>query len=182
MFRTIFKFFGIVDETQKCVLFDWGGTLAKPHLRHVFVGGTIKQKHDTLWSDTISTLDYLKSKGYLLGIVSNTKFKSNELKNALNTSGLMKYFDVQVYSSDPNMCLKSCSKIFQEAISQLNVLPENCYYIGDNYEADVEGSHSTGMKPILLNKNGHYISSDIDEFRVKPYRIIKSLKDLQHFL
>lgn len=49
---------------------------------------------------------------------------------------------------------KPDAKIFLEACRMASVSPSECWDIGDNLEADFQGSLSAGMKGIWLTRNG----------------------------
>jgi len=161
----------------KCILFDWGGTLAKPKMRDVFISGTPAEKRRTLWDDTIDTLNYLRTKDIKMGIISNTSFDTDDLRKALRDIDMDKYFDTQVYSSETGMCKKKCKYVFESVIDELGVKPQECIYVGDNYDKDVIGALRVGILPIHLNK---HMKEDIsyDKNGVLEIKHLDVLKDL----
>ncbi len=102
------------------VYFDWSKTLAVPKTRDIFIATSTLS---ILYPDTLSTLKYLKNKGYTLGLISNTHKNPEQFIEALSKSGLMPLFNA--LSSDPNLFPKACKKIFNYCLSQDNVSPEN---------------------------------------------------------
>jgi HAD superfamily hydrolase (TIGR01549 family) len=164
-------------RTIKCVLFDWGGTLAQSNKRNLFIAGDSYEKRNTLWIDTIDTLDYLRSKDIKMGIVSNTSYDTDELRKALHDADMDKYFDTQVYSSELGMCKKKCKQIFESVLEELDIEPSECIYVGDNYEKDVIGALRVGMIPIHFNRN---MNDDIDYDKngVVSIKYLNILKDL----
>jgi len=55
-------------------------------------------------------------------------------------------------SSDPNLCPKTCKKIFNYCLSEDKVSPEHAVMVGDNYQADVLGALRVGMNAIHVNR------------------------------
>ena len=45
--------------------------------------------------------------------------------------------------------------IFLLAASKFDVLPEDCYLVGDNLSTDIEGGNSVGMETIWIKFGGH---------------------------
>lgn len=166
-------------DTQhiKCVLFDWGGTLAKPNQRMKFLKGSPSEKLSTLWNDTIDTLQYLRMLNIKIGIISNTRHDSEELKKALRDVKMDIYFDIQVYSSEKGMCKKNCAHIFETTIEKLGVKPNECIYVGDNYQKDINGSLKVGILPIHLNKSFDD-KIGYDSNGILTIKNLKELKDL----
>jgi FMN phosphatase YigB (HAD superfamily) len=77
--------------------------------------------------------------------------------------------------------VKPDKKIFQVAMDELQLGPEQCVYVGDNYAWDVVGSHNAGMKPVWLT-GGCQVNiscgdADGGSLAVEPLRIGK-LTDL----
>lgn len=105
--------------------------------------------------DTLITIPRL-SKSYVLGIVSNTHYK-NIVPDILSTSGLKQYFDAVILSVETKR-RKPCKSIFQNAMDILNMKPEDCCFVGDNYNEDIIGAENVGMKAVQIcrrNKEKH---------------------------
>lgn len=131
--------------------FDWSKTLAIPKTRDIFIATSTLS---ILYPDTLSTLNYLKNKGYTLGIISNTHKNPEQFIEALSRSGIMQLFNGTIaLSSDPNLCPKACKKIFNYCLSEDKVSPENAVMVGDNYQADVLGALRVGMNAGHVNRD-----------------------------
>jgi HAD superfamily hydrolase (TIGR01509 family) len=108
-----------------------------------------EQRH--LWcsvpESTRTALARLKAAGLLLGVVSNSEGRVEE---ALEAAGLRDYFDVVVDSGVLGI-EKPDPRIFQAALQQLRVAPEEALYVGDLYEVDVLGAQSAGMEAVLIS-------------------------------
>jgi len=162
----------------RAVLFDLGDTLVAEES----VGG----KH--LWEVTLQKLPYLdevladlKSRGYKLGVITNTVTSREEhVRIALQRIDVEKYFDVIVTSVDVGFN-KPDERIFQAALKVLKVKPEEAAMVGNRISADIVGGNRIGMKTILYKWNERYpekISSPEEE----PTRTITSLIELPRVL
>ncbi len=100
--------------------------------------------------DTVETLRRLK--GYKKGVVTNGTIKQQNEK--LDILGIREYFDCVIISEEFGIT-KPDKRLFMKACEQLDCRPEDCYFIGDLWDADVVGSSNAGMKPVWLNTYGH---------------------------
>lgn len=64
--------------------------------------------------------------------------------------GLSEYFS-SIIVSDVAGLRKPQVEIFNLACQQLDVLPEQCVFVGDNEIADIQGAKNAGMKTILFD-------------------------------
>lgn len=86
-----------------------------------------------------------------LGIISNGAREQQIGK--LQRADLLRYFSVLVFSEDVGQG-KPHAGIFLEACRCAGDDPAECVHIGDDIVADVEGSHSFGIRPIWLDRHG----------------------------
>lgn len=169
------------------ILFDWGGTLGISKTRPTFLYNTSMPKRcKTLQPKLIKTLQYLKSRGYKLGIISNTKHSAYIMKKSLIETGLIKYFDdIFVYSSDYGMCRKPCGKIFKKAIAIIHknhpwINKNNILYVGNDYEKDVLGANPY-MRTAFLT-NGDIIEEWKAKIHGKHDCLLNKISDLVKYL
>ena len=101
------------------------------------------------YEDAAPCLETLAGKP--LGVISNGAREQQIGK--LQRAGLLKYFSVLVFSEDVGLG-KPHRSIFLEACRCAGDAPSECVHIGDDVVADVEGSHSSGMRPIWLDRQG----------------------------
>lgn len=114
------------------------------------------EPEDWVPPDVPDTLQALISFGYHLGVVSN---RSQTYQQQLADLRLDQYFKCVVAAGEVNSW-KPDTIIFQHALSELGVLPEDTIYVGDNYYADVVGSRRAGIQPILLDPQGIFPDAD----------------------
>lgn len=103
-----------------------------------------------LFPETMSTLIYLKSKGYHLGVISNgVTIKQWE---KLIRLGLHHFFDEVVTSQEAGV-EKPDERIFQLALDRMGCKAEKSVMIGNKFSDDISGAINIGMSTILVNSN-----------------------------
>jgi len=105
-----------------------------------------------LFDDVAPALTDLKSKGVILGLISNVE---QDMTETMTRLGLPSWLEVVVTSQDAGAG-KPRPEIFQEALRRAGVQPSEAIYIGDQYRVDVIGASGAGMKGILLDRNDYY--------------------------
>ena len=109
-------------------------------------------------------LSCLKSQGYKIGLISNCSSSIPQIVKRLPFASLI---DVSVYSSLVGM-QKPDPRIYQLAVEQLVVEPEDCLYIGDGDSQELTGASKVGMQPVLLrlsnedNTDVHRVDTERD--------------------
>ena len=130
-----------------------------------FSGG----KHWALYPDTLPVIQELKSKGYELGIISNF---DTRLFSVIKDLDIREYFDTITISSLAQAA-KPAKQIFEYALSQHVVEPEEALHIGDHVTEDLEGAQKANLKALL-------ISRDVGE--VPEAECIRNLSELPSIL
>lgn len=100
------------------------------------------------YPETIEVLEYVKSKGYKIGIISDT-FPS--LENSLRYIGLSKYIDSYTSSALVG-AMKPDLRIFKAALDSLNVSAEDSFYI-DDYKPEADGAREVGFTSFHLDRS-----------------------------
>jgi len=117
------------------------------------LGGMIKAKMDlVLYEDALPTIDALKKRGLTVGLISNIE---RNMSGTLDSLGLTKRLDTVVTSLDAG-ATKPHPEIFQFALKKTSTLPAEAVYIGDQYQVDVVGAKSAGLKGILLDRDSQH--------------------------
>ena len=135
--------------------------------------GTEYRPESIVPDEVRSTLDALKQAGYILAVLSN---RNDSFVDLLNEHKIGEFFDfsiaageVQVWKPDPGL--------FEHALKRAGVSAQQAIYVGDNYFADVVGSRSAGLTPVLLDPLG--IFPEADCLIIKTFDELKSiLKDI----
>jgi len=116
-----------------------------------------------LFDDVIPSLESLKDQR--LGIITNGD--SVQQRQKLKKLGISEYFQVVMVSGDIGIS-KPNPEIFIQACKIAKVHPTECFYIGDNIEADTLACEKINMRGIWLNRKNNESYS----------RTIKSLYEL----
>jgi HAD superfamily hydrolase (TIGR01509 family) len=127
--------------------------------------------------DAASTLSKLSQAGWRQAIVTNRPWPAEILNRRLRESGLTNVFEALVTSADVGV-RKPHALVFETALRDLGVNPEDTVLVGDSYEIDIVPAAVLGMTPVLkLNEREpdpaftlarHQISSLADLFRLPP--------------
>ena len=105
-----------------------------------------------LYHDVIPTLNALRELNFKLGLISNMDKLGSEILDEFNLSS---YVDVCVTSKEAKV-EKPNSKIFDLALSKLNVDARSSIYIGDQILSDIEGAKNSKMLPILIDRESSH--------------------------
>ena len=123
----------------------------------------------------IDLLVRLKGKGHKLGIVSDGTI--DEQIYTLSEIGIIGFFDTIIISEAIGVN-KPNPRIFEAAIKDLAIEPENIFIIGDDLKKDIIGGKECGLKTIWVTEAAHReVPDDYDEYinimidRVQIYTI-----------
>ena len=105
----------------------------------------------SVFPETHFVLSELRRKGYELGIISNN---TDEIIDRMRGLDLAEYFGTITYSQEAGS-EKPDPATFKLALSRTGKLPSECLHIGDSFEQDVVGAVSSGIQPILLDRQSH---------------------------
>ena len=172
---------------QDCILWDQFGNVTRPYIvdrvekkYNVSLGEfdaiqwwlDNQGKYVYRFPETIDVLDYLKEK-YVLGLVTNGTVRGQNEK--VDAAELRDYFSVIIISNEHEM-RKPDQRLFEMALKELNVRPEEAVYVGDTYSNDIYGAWRAGIKPIWLKTYNRCFS------RGEPIETIDSLDELKRLL
>lgn len=117
-------------------------------IRERFMRGEL----ETVFDDTFSTLNALKSHGMPMGIVSN--FSPN-LEEVLRQQGIYDYFQFFVVSAIAGV-EKPDPKIFNLAVDLAQRPRSEIVYVGDSVYHDMDGARAAGIAGILIDRANAY--------------------------
>lgn len=103
--------------------------------------------HTVLMDGAVELLTALKDRGIKLGLITNGSVISQYAK--IDRVGLRSYFDTIIVSDEVG-CKKPDKKIFELAVTQLDVEPRACIFVGDHPINDVHGAREAGLQPVWL--------------------------------
>lgn len=112
------------------------------------------------WNRGVVYLDSIRpflgrlAANYRLSILSNTNY-APLIHSHLAAMGVVECFS-KVFTSVEIGVRKPYPAIFQQALKQLDIPPQNAIYIGDSYEADYQGATASEIRCILIDPAGQY--------------------------
>ena len=115
-------------------------------------------------------LKFLKELGYILGMVSN---RESPYQQEMQKLEMDSYFQFFLAGGEVNS-FKPDALIFERALELAGTSAQETMYVGDNYFADILGSHRAGLKPVLYDP--------ISLFPDAGCAIIKSFAELPELL
>ncbi len=127
-------------------------------------------KNDKRNDDVREVLEFLKSRGKRIMILSNERKQS--IKIMLKWSGLDKYFRFVVTSEELTM-EKPDLRVFKYALNVLGMNAKDCAYVGNTVMTDIYPAKSIGMKTVLYMPEERELDKDI-----KPDFIIRDIREL----
>lgn len=115
------------------------------------------------------TLVWLREHGYRMAVVSNADGKVARMLRHLELDHFFEcIIDSQIVGVE-----KPEPKIFQLALQELQLAPEVCLYVGDNYDRDVIGARRAGLTPVLIDP--HEVVAENDVLRIKTLSDLTAL-------
>lgn len=122
------------------------------------------------------TLDILSS-NFKLGVISDTGITPGRvLRKVLEKHGILDYFQTAVFSNEIGY-LKPSNVMFETALKNLGIKPENAIHIGDLLETDIKGAKDAGMKAIWISYNKIPLDN-YSETRITPDFTISHIKEM----
>lgn len=120
--------------------------------------------------DTYDLLEFLKSSGYILGVVSN---REEPYADDLKKIKMDSFFEFLLAGGEINS-FKPDRAIFERALELAGTSASETMYVGDNYFADVVGARRAGLMPVLYDP--------ISLFSDAGCAVIKSFAELPKLL
>lgn len=124
-----------------------------------------------VYEDVIPTLTKLKSRGLILGLITNL---GREVTVTCDKIGLTPHFNFLLSSREVG-AEKPDPAIFLAALERAGVQPAEAIHVGDQYLSDVKGARGVGIQPLLLDRYG--LQED-----VKDCPRIESLAEVEDYV
>lgn len=103
-------------------------------------------------------LDYLKQEGIRTGVVSNISFCGESLRRRVESCIPNAYFEFFIASSE-YVFRKPNRHIFELALVKSGLSPDEVWFCGDQFKADIEGASAVGMTSVWYKE---YLKYDGD--------------------
>lgn len=120
-----------------------------------------------------STLEELRRRGYVLGLVSNFCNITEVVYDNLNRLGLLEPFHQTILSCEVGW-RKPSPHIYRAICQKLALEPAACLFVGDRLIEDVRGPQAFGMKAVLTQE--YRVEEPTPE--IQPQAVIKRLSEL----
>lgn len=139
-----------------------------------------KMNETELFMDTHITLEKLKALNIPIYLLSNSIFNKDVMKRFLKQYDFEKYFEGIYFSADYKV-RKPHKEFFQVVMNEIKkhnkeIHPDEIFYIGDNFKADVLGAGNFGFTPVFLNRN------QIAGINKEDFKEIKSLLEVLEYI
>lgn len=116
----------------------------------------VRHEDVSLWTYTkpwvAETLETLKQAGVRMSVISNS---DGRVFSQLEACGVTPYLEA-VFDSGIVGVEKPGAGIFEHALKELGLAPEDALYVGDNYYCDVVGANGAGIGVVHLDPLGRY--------------------------
>ena len=141
----------------------------------------VSQAHWLPEADAVSTVQALREKGYLLGVVSNAGDDA-DVQTLVDKVGIRRCLDF-VVSSAAFGYRKPDTRIFQFVLDLWGLSPEQVAMVGDTLDADVLGGNRAGMYSVWITRRVK-MDDDLHDLRkeIQPAAEVDSLAALVELL
>jgi putative hydrolase of the HAD superfamily len=126
-----------------------------------------------LFDDTLATLDWLRSRGHRLGLLTNGPASLQRRKIA--RFDLERHFDVIVIEGVFGRG-KPDPAVFEHALASTGTGAPDAWHVGDNLYADIGGARAVGIHAVWIHRERLELREDLP---VVPDRVIGHLHELQ---
>jgi putative hydrolase of the HAD superfamily len=127
------------------------------------------------YPETLPVLKYLRDRGYLLGLLSDTDRLPGMKRYRIEIQPFKDFFHITLVSGEDTKQTKPSPEPFLAAAEKLAVRPEECVFVGDKPFADIEGAKKAGMKTVLVYRRDWGVEVEADY-------VVRSLDELRHIL
>ena len=103
-----------------------------------------------MFDDTLPTLDELRSRGLVVGLVSNL---DRTLEQFCPDFDLASHMDFIIVSHDIGF-EKPHPEIFEIALERAQAQSSEAIMVGDQFYSDIVGALGAGIKPLWLDRDG----------------------------
>jgi putative hydrolase of the HAD superfamily len=138
---------------------------------------------ETLWEvmpEAYATLAALATRGYRLGLVSNT-VDAAHMHRLIDNAGLRPWLDPVVLSAETGV-RKPNPRIFEIVLEAWGLPPEQAVMVGDTLGSDVLGAQLAGMHSVWLASRTGAPANEAHRHTIEPEATIRSLGELPALL
>ena len=143
-------------EYEHLILLGAGVDVPAPLAGDIFQKIQTIPYHLALYDDAIPCIQALKSRGAIVGMITNIYA---DLHRTCARLGLTDCLDFWVTSKEAGS-EKPHPAIFEMALSKAGVPAADTVHVGDQYYSDVTGARGVGITPVLIDRAG--LSNNMD--------------------
>jgi putative hydrolase of the HAD superfamily len=129
-----------------------------------------------LFDDAVETLEWLRSKGFGLSLLTNGPQGMQRRK--IERFGLAPFFDA-IYIEGEFGHGKPSREVFEHALGRSGAAPSDAWHIGDNLYADIGGAQGAGIHAVWIHRERLEMK---DGAPAVPDRVIGHLHELRDCL
>lgn len=96
----------------------------------------------------LAALDRLREQRVRTGLCSNAPYPPALMYEQLERLDLRRYFDAVLFSSEIGW-RKPDPRIFSEVLARMALPASSVWFVGDDWEADIQGAQQAGMRAML---------------------------------
>ena len=135
---------------EEIVLSEIGVTLPREIVFEILkqVSPITKKMGFVLYADVLPTMEMLKERNLILGIITSMKKEIDLISRQL---GLEPYLDFIVTASEVK-APKPEPPLFLAALERARVTAPEAVYVGDQYATDIVGARRVGINPVLIDR------------------------------
>ena len=107
-------------------------------------------------------LEYLYQNNIRTAVLSNISYAGSVVKERINRLLPNNHFEFIIATSE-YLFRKPNERIFKLALEKADLLPEDVWYIGDNYACDIVGARNAGLYPVWYTAAVDYEQPEHDD-------------------
>ncbi|MEM4084856.1 MAG: HAD family hydrolase [Saccharolobus sp.] len=154
-----------IDYVDKSQLYDW--------TRLYWSIASNTEPYD----DAEKLIEYLYSKGYKLGIVTNSDGEGGNKNKRLKSFPLINKFNVIIIAGEQGIRPKPNLEPFLIACERISVEPVSCLFVGDDHVKDCLAAKKANMKSVLVDREGK-----VKDAELYADFVVSKLTQLEEFL
>lgn len=141
---------GVYAKYERIALREAGVEISDEIALHITqrLGRVSPKLNFILFNDALPTLELLKQRGLILGLISNI---DRDIIPFCQDLGIAPYLAFVVTSQEAGAD-KPHPPIFLAALEQAKVKASEAVYIGDQYNIDIVGAQGVGIKAVLIDR------------------------------
>ncbi|MDA0797116.1 MAG: HAD-IA family hydrolase [Chloroflexi bacterium] len=154
-------------EYEQTLLATAGYDVSLETARAIWLRVRSAPKELALYPDARSTLEELRTAGFILGVISNM---GTDLPDYLDHMGIAGLIKASVSSGEVGVA-KPHPAVFEAALRKVDVVAREALHVGDGYESDVLGAAAAGLGAL-------YLQRDADVSEPGAHAVVRSLSEV----